>query len=112
MASWTWRSRTVTAPTRRAAWRYTELVCNAGTVSILLGNGDGSFQPHLDYATGKNPSALAAADFNADGKLDLAIVNVEDGSVSVLLGQGDGSFQSQVVYKVPGAARTGGWRLQ
>ncbi len=80
----------------------TELVCNAGTVSILLGNGDGSFQPHLDYATGKNPSALAAADFNADGKLDLAIVDAEDGSVSVLLGHGDGSFQSQVVYKVPG----------
>ena len=48
---------------------YTELVCNAGTVSILLGNGDGSFELHLDYATGKNPSALAAADFNADGKL-------------------------------------------
>jgi hypothetical protein len=72
---------------------YTDLVCNAGTVSILLGNGDGSFQPHLDYATGKNPSALAAADFNADGKLDLAIVNAEDGSISVLLGQGDGTFQ-------------------
>ena len=81
----------------------TELVCNAGTVSILLGNGDGSFQPHLDYATGKNPSALAAADFNADGKLDLAIANAQDDSVSVLLGQGDGTFQSQVVYKVPSA---------
>jgi len=81
----------------------TELVCNAGTVSILLGNGDGSFQPHLDYATGKNPSWVAAADFNGDGKLDLAIVNAEDDSISVLLGHGDGSFQSQVVYKVPGA---------
>ncbi len=77
------------------------LVCDAGTVSILLGNGDGSFQPHLDYATGKGPSALAAGDFNGDGKLDLAIVNAEDDSVSVLLGQGDGTFQSQVVYKVP-----------
>jgi hypothetical protein len=77
-----------------------ELICDAGTVSILLGNGDGSFQPHLDYATGKDPSALAAGDFNGDGKLDLAIVNAEDGSVSVLPGQGDGTFQSQVVYKV------------
>ena len=81
-----------------------ELVCDAGTVSILLGNGDGSFQPHLDYATGNEPSALAAADFNNDGNLDVAIVNVEDGSVSVLLGKGDGTFQSQVVYKVPGIA--------
>ena len=77
-----------------------DLVCDAGTVSILLGNGDGSFQPHLDYATGKQPSALAAGDFNGDGKLDLAIVNAQDDSVSVLLGQGDGTFQSQVVYKV------------
>jgi hypothetical protein len=79
-----------------------DLVCDAGTVSILLGNGDGSFQPHLDYATGKQPSALAAGDFNGVGKLDLAIINAEDGSVSVLLGQGDGTFQSQVVYKVAG----------
>jgi hypothetical protein len=82
---------------------FSELICDAGTVSILLGNGDGSFQQHIDYATGKNPSALAAGDFNGDGKLDLAIVNSQDGSVSVLLGQGDGTFQSQVVYQVPGA---------
>jgi hypothetical protein len=84
-----------------------ELICDAGTVSILLGNGDGSFQPHIDYATGKNPSALAAGDFNGDGKLDLAIVNTQDGSVSVLLGQGEGTFQSQVVYQVPGAQLPG-----
>jgi hypothetical protein len=76
------------------------LVCDAGTVSILLGNGDGSFQPHLDYATGKDPSALAADDFNGDGKLDLAMVNLQDGTVSVLLGRGDGTFQPQVVYEV------------
>ncbi len=74
----------------------TTLSCSAGTVSILLGNGDGSFQPHLDYATGKNPSSLAAGDFNGDGKPDLAIVNGQDGTVSVLLGQGDGTFQAQV----------------
>ena len=83
-----------------------DLICDAGTVSILLGNGDGSFQPHIDYATGKNPSALAAGDFNGDGKLDLAIVNSQDGSVSVLLGQGDGTFQSQVVYKVAVGSKT------
>lgn len=79
------------------------LTCSAGTVSILLGNGDGSFQPPLDYATGKNPSGLVAADFNGDGKLDLAIVNSQDGTISVLLGQGDGTFQAQVLYTVPGA---------
>ncbi len=80
----------------------TELECDGGTVSILLGNGDGSFQPHLDYAIGKNPSALATADFNGDGKLDLAIVNSQDGTISVLLGHGDGTFQAQVLYTVPG----------
>jgi hypothetical protein len=84
-----------------------ELICDAGTVSILLGNGDGSFQPHIDYATGKNPSALAAGDFNGDGKLDLAIVNSQDSSISVLLGQGEGTFQSQVVYQVSGAQLPG-----
>jgi hypothetical protein len=86
-----------------AGMALTELVCDGGTVSILLGNGDGSFQPHLDYATGKNPSALAAADFNHDGNLDLAIVNSQDGTISVLLGQGDGTLQAQVLYTVPGA---------
>ncbi len=80
---------------------FVNLTCSPGTVSILLGNGDGSFQPHLDYATGKNPSAFAAADFDGDGKLDLAIVNSQDGTLSVLLGHGDGTFQAQVLYTVP-----------
>src|SRR5450432_2030175 len=40
--------------------------------SILLGNGDGTFQPAVNYAVGR-PGAIAAADFNGDGKLDLAI---------------------------------------
>jgi hypothetical protein len=81
----------------------TELNCSAATVSILLGNGDGTFQPHLDYAVGKNPTSLAAADFNGDGNTDLAVLNSNDGTVSVLLGHGDGSFQPQVIYKVPDA---------
>ena len=78
------------------------IVCDAGSVSILLGNGDGTFQPHADYALGKGSFGIAAGDFNGDGKLDLAIVN-NDNTVSVLIGQGDGTFQPQVVYNVPGA---------
>jgi hypothetical protein len=76
------------------------LICDAKLVSILLGNGDGSFQPHIDYATGTQPSSIAAGDFNGDGKLDLVVANAQDGTVSVLLGNGDGTFQTQVVYPI------------
>jgi hypothetical protein len=51
-------------------------VANAGTVSVLLGNGNGSFQTHVEYPAGTGGSYLlsvAVGDFNADGKLDLAI---------------------------------------
>src|SRR5262245_11130657 len=37
------------------------------SVSILLGNGDGTFQTHQDYGVGNSPNSIAAADFNADG---------------------------------------------
>jgi len=72
----------------------------ANVVAILLGNGDGTFQPHVDYATGTNPQALTAADLDGDGKLDLAIVNDVSpaGSVSILLGNGDGTFAPHVDY--------------
>jgi Flp pilus assembly secretin CpaC len=61
-----------------------------GRVEILLGNGDGTFQTPVPYATGSNPVALVAQDFDGDGQPDLAIVNQGDGktagTVSVLLG--------------------------
>ena len=71
---------------------------NDNTVSVLLGNGDGTFQSQSVYATGSGPTWIATGDFNGDGKLDLAVANVSDGTVSVLLGNGDGSFQPQSVY--------------
>jgi len=66
-------------------------------VSVLLGNGDGTFQSGVNYTAGLNPAAIATADFNHDGKLDLAVVN-NIGSVSILLGKGDGTFQPHVDY--------------
>jgi hypothetical protein len=67
------------------------------TVSVLLGNGDGSFAPQITYAVGSLPFAMLAGDFNGDGRIDLAALNRQDNSVSVLLGNGDGTFQPQVV---------------
>jgi hypothetical protein len=64
------------------------------TISVFLGKGDGSF-PQMDFATGLFPISLVAADFNKDGKLYLAILNVISGSVSVLLGNGDGTFKAK-----------------
>ena len=45
------------------------------TVSVLLGNGDGTFQPQVTYAVGSSPDAIVAGDFTGDGQLDLAVAN-------------------------------------
>jgi hypothetical protein len=72
--------------------------CPRGTVSILLGNGDGTFRPRADFATGEVPIALVTGDFNQDGNLDLAVANSLDATVSILLGNGDGTFAPQVTF--------------
>jgi hypothetical protein len=55
----------------------------------LLGNGDGTFTPASSspYAVGNGPYQMVAADFNGDGKLDLAVANLTDDTVSILLQQ-------------------------
>jgi hypothetical protein len=83
------------------------VVANSGdtTVSVLLGNGDGTFSPAVNYFSGSAPDHIVVADFNGDGIPDLAVTNAGDGTVSVLLGNGDGTFQPPAVYPVgPGAA--------
>jgi hypothetical protein len=69
-----------------------------GTVIVLLGNGDGTFQPGVNYSTGYNFGLLMVADFNADGKMDLA-ASPYGGPVVILLGNGDGTFQAPVIYE-------------
>jgi len=54
-------------------------------VSVLLGNGDGSFASPLQFETGTAPSSVAMGDFNGDGLPDLAAVNYAVNGVSVLI---------------------------
>ncbi len=63
-------------------------------LQIFLGNGDGTFQPPINYPVGSNPYSVAVADFNGDGKLDLAVANFLSSTVTVVFGNGDGTFQT------------------
>ena len=73
---------------------------NPDTVSILLGNGDGTFQPQHTFAVGFGVQGVAVGDFNDDGSSDVAVTNNTNNSVSVLLGNGDGTFQPRLTYAV------------
>jgi hypothetical protein len=71
-----------------------------GDITILLGLGDGTFQAPIHYAVGGFPIALLVADFNGDGKADIAVVNNLSNNISILLGNGDGTFHPAVNYEV------------
>jgi hypothetical protein len=77
----------------------------SATVSVLLGNGDGTFGPNTIYPTNGFPAlSVTTGDFNGDGKVDLAVGTENPGSVSILLGNGDGTFAPKVDFLVPGTA--------
>ena len=61
-------------------------------VSVLLGNGDGTFGPALNNPVGNAPYSVAVGDFNNDGIPDLVVANYGDDTITVLLGVGDGTF--------------------
>jgi hypothetical protein len=63
-------------------------------VSVLLGDGDGTFRAARNFAAGAYAISVATGDFNGDGVSDLAVANLNSHTVSVLLGNGDGTFQS------------------
>jgi len=73
------------------------------SVAVLLGNGDGTFQPPLKHEAGVSGPVgpVAVGDFNGDGKLDLAVANngsFPETTVAVLLGNGDGTLQNAISY--------------
>jgi hypothetical protein len=70
----------------------------ASGVDIMLGNGDGTFQAPVTYATAEDPRMVIVGDFNGDGKLDLATTNVDSETISVLIGNGNGTFQTHMDY--------------
>ncbi len=67
-------------------------------VSVLLGNGDGTFADAVQYTAGGWPYCVAIGDLNGDEVPDLAVANSTTDNVSVLLGLGDGTFAAAVNY--------------
>jgi len=86
----------------------------ADDVAVLLGNGDGTFGAAVLYPVGVSPLAVSVADFNRDGRPDLAVLDanwhdsvpdpIPEGSLSILFGNGDGTFAAPVQYPSGGAA--------
>ncbi|MBI2570340.1 MAG: VCBS repeat-containing protein [Candidatus Schekmanbacteria bacterium] len=69
-----------------------------GGLSILLGKGDGTFTQAADVGEPKQRYGVAAADFNGDGKMDLAATSSNTNKFSVLLGNGNGTFGPETDY--------------
>lgn len=70
----------------------------SGNVSIMLNNGDGTFQPAVTYGAGSRPTSVFLADLDGDNDNDLAVANEWSDNVSILLNDGDGAFAPAVNY--------------
>ena len=76
---------------------------SSGSLSLLQGLEGGNFQSPRSFAAGSNPSFLVTADFNGDGKPDLAVANTGSNSISIFLGAGNSTFLSPLDFTVGSA---------
>jgi hypothetical protein len=85
-------------------------VCNqtAGSITILVGSGSGTFTQTNSYTVGSGPVSIVSADFDGNGKADLAVADSTSASVSVLLGNGNDTFKAAVDTPVTNSPATGG----
>jgi hypothetical protein len=72
---------------------------------VLLGQGNGTFKTAIVTTPGGSATALAAGDFNRDGKQDLVLVDSRNNTVTVLRGKGDGTFQAPLSFMFDTPAR-------
>jgi hypothetical protein len=77
-----------------------------GTVSVLLGNGDGTFRAPVSYSVGVQPTSVAVAALHGDGTPDLVVTNRRSDTLSLLLGNGDGTFRDAVAIPTGGGPRS------
>jgi hypothetical protein len=70
------------------------VTANLHSVSVLLGNGDGTFQAPVYYPAGGKSRSVVVGDVNGDGNADLIVTDLS--GVSVLLGNGDGTFAAPI----------------
>ncbi|MFB2976907.1 FG-GAP-like repeat-containing protein [Microseira sp. BLCC-F43] len=76
---------------------------SSGKVSVLLGEGDGSFNPSTNFSVGNRPSSMAVGDFNRDGKEDLATANRDSNNVSVLVNNNQTTASLKIEDNLPTA---------
>ncbi len=74
----------------------------SNSITILLGNGNGTFVIYDCYSTGfTSPGSIAVGDFNNDIRQDLVVTNEKGNNVGVFIGYGNGSFAEQISYEMP-----------
>jgi FG-GAP-like repeat len=72
---------------------------NANAASVMLGNGDGTFRPKTDFPIGFQTQAIAAGDFNSDGRMDLMVtLNTPQLSLALLTGTSTGTFNTPTFF--------------